>query len=205
VSVTIVDYGLGNLLSVARGFERAGADVLVTSSPEDVRRATRVVLPGVGAFADGMAGLSDRGLVEPLVEHARAGKPLLGICLGMHLLMETSEEFGRNSGLGIVAGRTVALAPADGDKVPNIGWRPLVPAGEWDGTVLDSLAPAAEAYFVHSFVAEPADPAARLADAEHGGRPFTAVLRVDNVAGTQFHPEKSGPVGLRILANFLGA
>jgi glutamine amidotransferase len=135
--VTIVDYGLGNLFSVMRAFRTTGADVELTSDPDAVRAAERLVLPGVGAFRDGMAGLRARGLVEPVIEHARSGRPLLGICLGMQLLMTEGTEFGHEAGLGLVPGAVVAFG-ADGQpvrgKVPHVGWTALREVHPWDGS-----------------------------------------------------------------------
>lgn len=205
-SLTVVDYGLGNLFSLTRALKKAGAaDIELSADPARVRAAKRLVIPGVGAFGDGMAGLRERGLVEPVREVAASGRPVLGICLGMQLLLEEGAEFGRHEGLGLIKGRTVAFPRPEGArlKVPHVGWNAL--RGErWEGTPLGGLPPEAQVYFVHSFVAEPADPAHALATARYGGRDFCAALRKGNIFGCQFHPEKSGPVGLRILANFLG-
>jgi imidazole glycerol-phosphate synthase subunit HisH len=206
--VTVVDYGLGNLLSVRRAFERVGADTLLTEDPEEVRRADRLVLPGVGAFSDGMRELERRGLVDALRAYAQTGRPLLGICLGMHLLMDESDEFGRTEGLGVIPGRVVdirSLAPTRSPKVPHIGWSPLLrPRPEaWSATPLESLEEGACVYFVHSFAAVPAEESARLADTEYDGCRFAAVVRSGSILGTQFHPEKSGPAGLAIVEGFL--
>jgi glutamine amidotransferase len=206
--VTVVDYGLGNLLSVRRAFERAGAEVLVTESPEAVEGADRLVLPGVGAFSDGMRELARRELVAPLRTYAATGRPLLGICLGMQLLLEESEEFGHTEGLGVIPGRAVdvrSLAPGQALKVPHIGWSVLVePRPEaWRGTPLEPLEPGACVYFVHSFAAVPGEEGDRIADTEYDGCRFAAVLRRGAILGTQFHPEKSGPAGLAIVERFV--
>ena len=208
-SVTVVDYGVGNLLSLSRAIEHAGATAVVSDDPADVEGADKVVLPGVGAFADGMAELGSRGLVEPLREFAASGRPLLGICLGMHLLMDESTEFGVHEGLGIVPG-TVREVPRTGSnggvqKVPHIGWSALAPAREhgWDGSLLDGIDEGAAVYFVHSFVVEPADPAVCIAESRYGDFAIPSVIRQGAVAGTQFHPEKSAAVGLRLIRNFV--
>lgn len=206
--VTVVDYGLGNLYSVTRALAAVGGDPKLTSDPVDVARAERLVLPGVGAFADGMAGLRERGLVDALKAFAATGRPFLGICLGMQLLMREGTEFGRHEGLGLVEGSVTLLTPeaAGGrpPKLPHIGWNAL--GGEparWKDSALGALAPGAQVYFVHSYAPAPSDPADVLATCEYGGRPFCAALKRGNLTGCQFHPEKSGPVGLAILERFL--
>lgn len=206
-SPTVVDYGLGNLYGLSRALQHVGApSVDVTSDPARVRAAERLIIPGVGAFGDGMAGLRERGLLEPVKEAAASGRPVLGICLGMQLLMQEGNEFGAHEGLGVVPGRTVSFKRGPGSrlKVPHVGWNALRPGpGGWDGSIFAGLPDGAQVYFVHSYVAELADPALTLAAAEYGGQAFCAALRKDRVFGCQFHPEKSGPVGLKILANFL--
>jgi len=205
VPVTLVDYGLGNLHSVVKALRHEGAEVTVTSDPKDVPGAERLVLPGVGAFADGVKGLQERGLFEPLREYLATGRPFLGICVGMQLLMQESEEFGRHRGLGVIPGKVVAIPARPGLKVPQIGWNRIAPrrGGTWDGSVLDGMDPGTMVYFVHSFTADPTDEEDRLADAEYGGHRISAAIQRGNVVGCQFHPEKSGPAGLRILRRFL--
>ena len=208
--VVIIDYGMGNILSVRRGLEHCGATVAVTDNPQEIRAAEKLVLPGVGSFADGMAELRDRGLVEAVAESAGAGTPLLGICLGMQMLLEESEEFGSSEGLGLLAGRVTSVPSTTPSgksaKIPHIGWSPLqAPSGvcRWDGTILENVDPGDFVYFVHSYMADPADPDQRLADSDYGGIAITAVVESGNVFGCQFHPEKSGEVGLEILRAFL--
>ena len=208
--VTVVDYGRSNLLSVCRALAALGAQPQLAQTPEQVRRAGALVLPGVGAFADGMAALCESGLAAPLVEKARAGTPLLGICLGMQMLFEESEEFGLHEGLGLIPGRVVRIPDQTVDgapqRVPQIGWQPLRPAAgrpDFAGTALESVEPGQECYFIHSYEAKPAAAADRLADVLYGGRVTCAAVCRGNVLGTQFHPEKSGPVGLGILHDFL--
>lgn len=209
-SVTIVDYGSGNLLSVMRAFERCGAAPILTQDPAEIARADRLVLPGVGAFADGMQGLRARGLVEPIQHYGASGKPLLGICLGMQMLATSSLEFGEHAGLGLIAGRVVPLAnrSTEGEtlKIPNVGWSELSHANAqgWAASPLDGLAQGAAVYLVHSFHVVPDRPADLLAQYDHGGHSITAAVRAGRIFGCQFHPEKSGEVGLAILARFLG-
>jgi glutamine amidotransferase len=200
----VVDYGLGNLLSITRALRAVGAaDVAVSCDPAAVASAEKIVLPGVGAFGDGMAGLRERGLVDPLREFARSGRPLLGICLGLQLLFDEGEEFGRHQGLGIIPGRCVPFPRGVGRKVPHVGWTPLVPEVPWTGTLLDGLGPRPEVYFVHSYFVVPSQPEDRLASTDYAGQPFCSVARRGRVAGCQFHPEKSSAPGLTILKNFV--
>jgi glutamine amidotransferase len=208
--VAVMDYGVGNLLSVRRALEHCGATVKVTADVDALLSAARVILPGVGAFANAMAELCSRGLDGVAKEVAASGVPLLGICLGMQLLLDESEEFGLTAGLGLIPGRVVPVASTtaagDPQKIPHIGWNALVvPArrGGWGGTVLRYVEPGEAVYFVHSFMANPDDPAHRVADCLYGGRPIAAVICRGNVSGCQFHPEKSGAVGLKILRAFL--
>jgi imidazole glycerol-phosphate synthase subunit HisH len=202
--VVVVDYGIGNLHSVVKALRHEGADVVVSSEPSDVQHAERLVLPGVGAFADGMEGLRTRGLVEPVLEFAATGRPLLGICLGMQLLLAESVEFGHHKGLGIIEGTVTLIPKAPGRKVPHIGWNRIFPVGtSWTGTPLERLEPQTMMYFVHSYTAEPAHEEHRLADADYAGARISAAVCKGNVVGTQFHPEKSGTSGLAVLARYL--
>ncbi|UEM21041.1 imidazole glycerol phosphate synthase subunit HisH [Skermanella mucosa] len=210
MTVAIVDYGSGNLRSAAKAFERAaqeagvGAAIAVTDDAEAVRRADRIVLPGVGAFADCMAGIrSVPGLVEAMEEAVLTrGTPFLGICVGMQLMAERGVEHGVWDGLGWIRGEVVALSPADPSlKIPHMGWNDLH-VGRPDHPVLAGLHDGDHAYFVHSYRFACADPATELASVDYGG-PVAAVIGRDNLVGTQFHPEKSQAAGLRLIANFL--
>jgi glutamine amidotransferase len=204
--VTIVDYGLGNLFSVARAFRASGAEVVVTAEPETVRRAERLVLPGVGAFRDGMAGLSTRDLVAPILDFVASGRPLLGICLGMQLLMTSGTEFGETRGLGLVRGAVVTFG-ADGrpvtGKVPHVGWSRLVPARDWAGSVLGTVAPGSSVYFSHSYFPAPEEEGIVLATATHAGIEFCSFIRRENIQASQFHPDMSGAIGLAITKGFV--
>ena len=207
--VTVIDCGIGNLYSVARAFEVSGADVVFASSPGEIAQAGHLVLPGVGAFESGMAGLRQRDLVEPIRAHASAGKPLLGICLGMQMLASESFEFGEYAGLALVPGRVVPLprAAVDGTpiKVPRIGWAELAcaPDASWAKTELDGTREGDGVYLVHSYEFRASFAADRLAVSDFGGHAICTVIRRGSVIGCQFHPEKSGPVGLGILRRFL--
>ncbi len=208
-AVTIVDYGSGNLLSVARAFEHCGASTSLSHDPAEIERAEKLVLPGVGAFADGMQGLYERGLIDPIKRYAASGRPLLGICLGMQMLATTSTEFGSHAGLGLIPGtvESIPTTARDGTRhrIPRIGWCELnQPAGrDWQGTILKDTLPGTSAYLVHSFHLHPDDPNHVLAQYEYGGHSITAAVKRENVTGCQFHPEKSGQAGLRMLASFL--
>jgi glutamine amidotransferase len=212
VTVAIIDYGSGNLHSASKAFERAAREhglaepIVVTSDPDDVRRADRVVLPGVGAFADCRRGLDAvPGMVAALEESVRArGRPFLGICVGMQLMAERGREYVVTPGLGWIKGEVDRIVPSDpGLKVPHMGWNTLNACRTHP--LLDGIAVGPEglhAYFVHSFHLKPAERADLIAEADYGG-PVTAVVGRDTMVGTQFHPEKSQRLGLRLIANFL--
>jgi len=208
-SVAVIDYGVGNLLSVQRALEYVGARVVCTSDPVEILAASRVVLPGVGSFSNGMHALKQLGLVSVIHDVALRGTPLLGVCLGMQLLLEESEEFGITSGLGLIPGRVIPV-PTETQfgrlqKVPHIGWSALhQPAGStgWGGTLLGDNLPGESAYFVHSYMAVPSNPANRLAECRYGGHLISAAIERNLITGCQFHPEKSGNVGLKILRRF---
>jgi glutamine amidotransferase len=210
MTVAIIDYGSGNLRSAAKAFERAVREsgghhqVIVTSDAEVVRKADRVVLPGVGAFGDCKAGLEAvPGMIEAITESALTqGRPFLGICVGMQLLAERSLEHGTHQGLGWLEADVVALDPADPRlKVPHMGWNELVfePGAH---PLLAGIAPRSHAYFVHSFHMQMKNPADCVAHVEYGG-PITAIVGKGPIVGTQFHPEKSQALGLALLTNFL--
>ena len=199
--IAVVDVCSGNLRSVERALAQVGADVVVTRDADVVRRADKIVVPGQGAFGMFMRGLVERGLGEVLREAIATGRPYLGICLGMQVLFDDSEEQGPCAGLGVIAGRVVRLRPADPRlKVPHIGWNQL--AFHRRDPLLAGIPEGAYVYFDHTYYAEPADPALVTLDAEHGVR-ITAAVRRDNVFACQFHPEKSQAVGLQLLRNFV--
>jgi glutamine amidotransferase len=208
--VLVVDYGVGNLLSVCRALEACGAEVSLDGNPKSIPTAERLVIPGVGAFGDCMNELRRRELIQPILDYVSTGAPVLGICVGMQMMMQIGEEFGEHTGLGLVPGRVRAIPGTKHDgsshKIPHIGWNSLVKPNngpDWNGSILEGVAPGTTCYFVHSFTAEPEDERNRLADCDYNGRRISAALRVGNVFGTQFHPEKSGETGLQILRNFL--
>jgi len=205
VRVTVVDYGRGNLFSLARALDRVGASHVFTDDPAAVEEAECLILPGVGAFADAMGALGERGLVEPLRRAAASGTPLLGICLGMQVLATRGEEFGAHEGLGLIPGTVRRLPEGDGGpeslRIPNVGWRSLsLRAAD---PVLEHVDAGTMFYFVHSFAPAVDDPAHVSATVAFNGADIAAVIRRDRVVGTQFHPEKSGPAGLALLHRFV--
>lgn len=209
MTVTVIDYGLSNLLSVRRALEWCGAQVQVTGSRADILAAQALVLPGVGAFGDGMAGLAALSLTEAIQEKCAQGTPLLGICLGMQMLFEESDEFGLHKGLGLIPGRVERIPGTDTDgapqRVPHVGWEPVrPPAGRsFVGTIFDGVPEGEEMYFVHSYEAKPTHAADRLANTLYGGRLLCAAAQRKNVIGCQFHPEKSARSGLSVMRRFL--
>ena len=199
--VAIVDYGVGNLFSLRSSFEAIGAEITVTSDPAVLRAADRIVLPGVGAFGDAAQKLRDSGLAEVVVEEAKSGKPLLGICLGMQLLFDKSLEYGEHQGLGLIKGevRPIAEVIPAGLKIPHIGWNALH-FGKKKSPLFRYLNEGDFVYFVHSFYGANCEESV-IATAEYGAE-LTAAVACGNVYGCQFHPEKSGEVGLNILRAF---
>lgn len=209
-SVVVVDYGIGNVFSVCNALKKVGAEPVLTRDPAAILSADRLVLPGVGAFARAMDALRGYGLDDALRQFVETERPFLGVCIGMQVLMDVSAEFGEHAGLGFIKGR-VQRIPDKGDggllRVPHICWSRVraakVAVGEaWEGSVLRG-GEGREFYFVHSYHAQPDDPAQLLAVVDYGGNEITAAIRKDNITGVQFHPERSGPEGLRLLQNFM--
>ena len=203
MSVTaIIDYGVGNLFSLCSSLKSIGAEAIVTPDADTIRAADRIILPGVGAFADAAAKLRATGLDKVLLEEAQKGKPIMGICLGMQMLFETSLEYGEHKGLGLIPGRVVPMAGyiPEGLKIPHIGWNPLILKGEEKHPLLRYVSEGDCVYFVHSYFATDCAESV-IATAEYG-KELTAAVARGNVMGCQFHPEKSGPVGLSILRAF---
>lgn len=209
--VTLLDYGMANLLNVARAFEYCGADVTITESAADAARASRLVVPGVGSFQHALDELRARGLDDAIRAFAESGKPMFGICVGMQMLFDSSEEFGEHSGLGILPGNVSAIprktVQGNSQRVPHIGWNHLVQpenGRNWSGTLLRAFQGKIPAfYFVHSFAAQPVRSEDRLADCVYGGHRICAAVLRDNLIATQFHPERSGELGLSLLQEFL--
>ena len=204
--VTIVDYGIGNLRSVQRAFAHVGASVELTSDIAKIAAAERLVLPGVGAFGHCMSELKARGLIQPLLDFAASGRPFLGICVGMQVMLSVGEEFGEHAGLGLIPGRVRAIpktnASGKANILPSIGWMPLKASSSWNGTLLTHIGEQSPMYFVHSFAAEPEDASAKLAVYDFGGSQVTAAIGKGNLIGLQFHPEKSAAAGLTLIKEF---
>lgn len=210
-TVTILDYGMCNLLNVARAFQHVGTAVLVTEDPIVAARADRLVVPGVGAFEDSVREVVAHGFDSIIRDFVAGGRPFLGICVGMQMLFEASEEFGEHRGLGILPGRVQAVpkltTQGEQQRVPHIGWNHLVEPAHgrsWGGTLLESHKGSNPAmYFVHSYAAVPEHETDRLADCVYGGHRICAAIERDNIMATQFHPERSGEIGLDVLRRFM--
>ena len=198
--IAIIDFGMGNLRSVQKAIEAVGGSAEITADPDRVRRADKVVLPGVGAFEDAMAELNRSGLGEAFRDAVKAGKPSLGVCLGLQLLFDASEEDGVHEGLGLLPGRVVRFAGGPGLKVPHMGWNTL--RIQRPAPLLKGVEPDAAVYFVHSYYAAPSRAEDVAAESDYP-EPFAAVVWRDNLTACQFHPEKSQKVGLGMYANFL--
>lgn len=206
--VVVVDYGLGNLFSIVSAFRVLGTTAVLTASPDDVRAAAAVVLPGVGAFGSAMNTLRSTGLADALLEVIDRGTPVLAVCLGMQLLLDRSYEFGEHKGLGVVGGTVQPLRPPGGNripKVPHIGWQTIRPpvGRTWSGTLLSDTPPESHLYFVHSYRCVLDDERLVLAESDFDDRPFTSSFSYGSIDACQFHPERSGPVGLNIYGAFL--
>jgi glutamine amidotransferase len=208
--VTVIDYGVGNILSVTRALQQFGADVSIASSNSEIRKSTRVVLPGVGAFPNAMKSLSRLNIVDTIVEMSGSGTPILGICLGMQLLFEESYEQNPTTGLSLIPGY-VERVQKDHDlemliKVPHIGWSEInrpTEGKEWRNTILQSVEEGSFAYFVHSYGCHPRERVDVLAVTQYCDLEIIAAVQRENVIGCQFHPEKSGENGLKILESFM--
>ena len=204
--IALIDYGMGNLHSVAKALEKAGGKVVLVKKPEDLAQASRIVLPGVGAFRDCIGALRETGMDAAILEFLTSGKSFLGICLGMQVLMDVSYEFGRHTGLGLIPGvvkKFPETHPEHGYKIPHMGWNDVVLSGESKPHPV--LAPLAgkQVYYVHSYYCAPENPEHILAACSYGEYPFAAAVGRDNFIGVQFHPEKSQKAGHDLLEAFL--
>jgi glutamine amidotransferase len=205
--VAILDYGIGNVRSQLNALKYLGVDAILTSDANEVMTSDAVILPGVGAFKHGMENLLKFGLKPIIHDFIGTGRPFLGICLGMQLLFEESDEFGFSEGLGLIKGHIRKLNGGDelGLKLPHIGWTEITqpPGKDWKGSILKGIQPSTPFYFVHSYASIPSDASDILATSAYGNGTFCCAVEKGNIYGTQFHPEKSGEMGLRILKNLI--
>ena len=199
--ILVVDYGMGNIRSVTKALEKFGAETRVSSNPSEIKSAQKLVLPGVGAFGDAIEELQSRNLFSAVVDFAASGKPLLGICLGLQLLFEASEESPKINGLGILKGRVVRFTTKS-EKVPHMGWN-SVSLIHKDNSLLAGVNDASFFYFVHTYFAAPAEVNVCAGECTYAGQSFPAIVASNNIFATQFHPEKSQSAGLQILKNFV--
>jgi len=204
--IAIVDYQLGNLFSVKMACDKLGSPAELATSPGEIEKADAIILPGVGAFGQAMSNLEKLDMISALKDHVVAGKPLFGICLGMQLLFEESEEFGNPKGLGIIPG-SVRKLPPENVPIPQIGWNRILPAasyaGGWSGTALEEVAAGQWMYFVHSFYVDNADQADAICRTNYGGFEYSSAVLHGSVFATQYHPEKSAAPGLSIYRRWL--
>jgi len=204
--IAVVDYGVGNLYSIQKAFDKFTTKAIITEEAKEIESSDALVLPGVGSFEAGMNGLCIRNLETTIKQFAESGKPILGICLGAQLLLSKGFEFGEFSGLNIIPGRVIKFPKlADNAKIPHIGWNRLSfkTSVSKNDTPFRSIDREADVYFVHSYILEPDDKKVIFATTEYGGHEFCAIIKKNNIYGCQFHPEKSGPVGLKIIENFI--
>ena len=205
--IVIIDYGIGNVKSMYNAFYNIGFKPELTSDNQTILNADAVVLPGVGAFSKGMENLNERGLYQTIHDFIKKGNPFLGVCLGMQMLLDESEEFGLTSGLGLIKGKVVKLPilPNSIEKLPHVSWNELREPreGRWDGTILNKVPVNTDVYFVHTFAAVPIHEKDILATSDYAGINFCSAIHHENIYGTQFHPEKSSQGGLSILTNFV--
>lgn len=217
--IVVVDYGCGNLFSIEHALNELGANFKLSNDPEILNRADRLILPGVGAFGEGMKNLSELSLIEPIKEHVNANKPIMGVCLGMQLLMSESEEFGLHKGFDFIDGRVVRLQIPQSDpaklKIPHIGWNQILSPryssdgfsqkkrNPWEETIMESIPSGCLMYFVHSYIVVPSDSNCILAETAYGDSLFCSVVYKNNIYGCQFHPERSGKYGLDIYRRFV--
>jgi imidazole glycerol-phosphate synthase subunit HisH len=197
--IVVVDYGMGNLRSVQKGFENVGSPAVISRDPLEIQKADRLVLPGVGAFPECMRNLSRLDLIDPILEFIKSGRPFLGICLGLQLLFDESEEFGMHEGLKVIRGKVKAFDRNMGLKIPHMGWNQVM--FKKDAAIFNGIPDGSYFYFVHSYYVEPEIPSDIAAESEYGVT-FTCAVARDNIFAVQFHPEKSQEIGLKVLRNF---
>ena len=199
--IVIIDYGLGNIKSIYDAFSKYHESVVISKSLKTIKSASSIILPGVGSFARAMHLINKLNLEQVINDHVKQNKPLLGICLGMQLLFENSEEFGLNNGLSLIPGKVIKLKSNNNEKLPNIGWRQL--NNKISSSFLKSINKSDEFYFLHTFYCKPKRKSHILAETNFGKFKFTSIVNYKNIYGCQFHPEKSGKAGLKIIENFI--
>ncbi len=205
--IIIIDYGVGNLHSLKRAFEFFGVGAVISEDADEILNSDAVILPGVGSYEAGMRGLGVRGLVDAVKNFSESGKPMLGICLGAQLMLSEGHEFGIFKGLDIMPGKVIRFRDlAENEKIPQVGWNKVYapPGISWNGTIFESVQERApEVYFVHSYILSPEKKEHIFGLTTYGGKEFCSIIKYGNVYGCQFHPEKSGKVGLEIIQNFI--
>ena len=203
--ITILDYGIGNITSIRRAFEKSNATVRITNDPALILSSSGLILPGVGAFSVAMKRLKDDGLIEVLHDYKNSEKPILGICLGMQMLFDGSYEFGEYEGLCFVPGFVKKIDVPEDTKLPNIGWNRLIKpkSMKWEKTILESIQEDSNFYFVHTYGAETSDSSDTLSYTNYSDTEFCSTVKRGNIYGCQYHPEKSGTEGLKIIKNFI--
>jgi glutamine amidotransferase len=205
--IAILDYGIGNVKSIFNALDKINVTAVLTGDKDEILSAEGLILPGVGAFAQGMENLAKANLIEVIKEFVSTGKPFLGICLGLQMLMEESEEFGIHKGLGLISGKVkkISFKNSVRAKLPHVSWNELdsPTKGRWDNSILDQIPEKSDVYFVHSFVVKTENAVDLLASTNYNGETLCAAVHRDNIYGVQFHPEKSGLTGLNILRNFV--
>lgn len=204
MKVSIIDYSIGNVQSISNALSNYDAEVIITDNKDTILESDSLILPGVGAYQKAMLELKKRNLPKILNDFRNTGKPILGICLGMQLLFDTSEEFGVSKGLSFCSGEVVRFPKETKGKLPHVSWNSLIESSEgWDNTLLDGVTENDDFYFVHSFICQPKDTKEILAYSMYGEHKFCSVIKKDNIYGCQFHPEKSSKIGLKLLKNFI--
>jgi len=205
--VTIINYGIGNTKSMCNALKNIGVEPVLTNDKRTILNADALILPGVGAFSKGMENLHAAAVIDTIQDYVKKGNPFLGVCLGMQLLFDESEEFGFTKGLGLIKGKVIKfpLNDATEEKLPHVSWNEIQEPfpGRWQNTLLQDTKPNTDVYFVHSFVAVPSDQDDILSTTNYGGVDFCSAVQHENIYGTQFHPEKSSKKGLNILKNFI--